>query len=466
MQTSIFDNKKLGIISLVAVALLAVAAAVAISLRIDMLVILIVGGVAGLLGSIAIYKRPALGATLILGLAPLEGVAVYGGQSAVKIITILCVGIFILKMVFSRKEVVFDRTSILILILAVWALITIIWSPDQSSSLSEWISFALQAVLYIVLINFIESREDLKLALWGHVIGGTILAIGVTEQMVRTEFLRSQDVLGLGINLASRLIGLNLLLTFLLYQFKHKTLAKLVLLVSFISSGIGAVATLSRGTWLGIAMALSIIAVFFLFSRKLTIPIGQILIWAIVVAVIFLVLSNFVLSEHALDKLVYRFRTGFTLSDSAGGRFEIWKVGWQIFSDAPFQGHGFNTFSLEFRPYYEDSGLTGSFHVAESKHAHNAYVQLATELGLIGLGLFIAIVMNLFNQAVQLLKNREINTIAFFLALFTFLFVATMVDSGITRKYLWYTFSILALMTQYGLRSKAMKIEANQADNQ
>jgi O-antigen ligase len=466
MQTSIFDNKKLGIISLVAVAFLAVAAAVAITLRIDMLVILIIGGVVGLVGFIAIYKRPALGAALILGLAPLEGVATYSGQSAVKLITVLCVGIFILKMIFSRKEVIFDRTSILIIILIVWALITVIWSPDQSSSLSEWISFALQAVLYIILINFIESREDLKIALWGHVIGGTILAIGVTNQMVRTEFLRSQDVLGLGINLASRLIGLNLLLTFLLYQFKHKSLAKLLLLVSFISSGIGVVATLSRGTWLGIAMALSILAVFFLFSRKLTIPFGQILIWAIVAVVIFMVLSNFILSEHALDKLVYRFRTGFSLSDSAGGRFEIWKVGWQIFSDAPIQGHGFNSFSQEFRPYYDDSGLTGSFHVAESKHAHNAYVQLATELGLIGLGVFIAMAMNLFYRAVQLLKYREIGTIAFFLAIFTFLFVATMVDSGITRKYLWYTFSILALMTQYGVRSNALNNETKQMDQQ
>ncbi|MGD2027624.1 MAG: hypothetical protein PVI99_07395, partial [Anaerolineales bacterium] len=109
MQTSIFDNKKLGIISLVAVAFLAVAAAVAITLRIDMLVILIIGGVVGLVGFIAIYKRPALGAALILGLAPLEGVATYSGQSAVKLITVLCVGIFILKMIFSRKEVVFDR---------------------------------------------------------------------------------------------------------------------------------------------------------------------------------------------------------------------------------------------------------------------------------------------------------------------------------------------------------------------
>jgi bacteriorhodopsin len=67
---------------------------------------------------------------------------------------------------------------------------------------------------------------------------------------------------------------------------------------------------------------------------------------------------------------------------------------------------------------------------------------------------------------VQLLKYREIGTIAFFLAIFTFLFVATMVDSGITRKYLWYTFSILALMTQYGVRSNALNNETKQMDQQ
>lgn len=465
MQTS-FESKKIGIISLVAVALLAVLAAVSITYRIDMLVLLMMGGVVGLVVFVAIYKRPALGAALILGLAPLEGVLVYSGQSAVKLVTILCVGIFVLKMIFSDKKVEFDRASILIIILIVWALITVIWSPDQTSALSEWISFALQAVLYIVLINFIESRDDLKLAIWGHVLGGMVLAIGVTNQMIATEFLRSQDVLGLGINLASRLIGLNLLLTFLLYQFKHGLSAKVVLLVSFVSSGVGAVVTLSRGTWLGIAMSLAILVLFFLTSRKLTIPFGQILVWLFVALIIFVVLSNYVLSEHALNKLVYRFRTGFSLSDSAGGRFEIWKVGWQIFSDAPIQGQGFDSFSEQFRPYYESSGLTGSFHVAESKQAHNAYVQLATEMGLIGLGLFIAILMNLLYRAVQLLKYREINTIAFFLAIFAYLLVATMVDSGITRKYLWYTFSILTLMTQYGLRVNSLKSEANELEVQ
>lgn len=455
-------------IALVVIVLAAIAG-IAIGWGYTELVWLILGAVGGVVGFFVIFKRPALGAALVLGLAPLEGAIAFQGHSAVKLATIFCAAILAIQVIIYRKRVVFDRTAVLGVVLVGWGLITILWSPVQTSSLSEWISFALQSFLYFMLINFIRSREDVNLALWGHVLGGLILSISVTDFMVTRDFLRSEDILGLGLNLASRLIGINLLFALLLYQLEsHRVarafvlfLARILLLISILGAGVGVVVALSRGTWLGVAVSLSILSLVFFLTSNPRISIGQLLLWCLAGFALYYVLNTYLLDQHGIWKLTERFQSGVDLSDSGGGRFEIWQVGWRMFQDAPIWGHGFGSFGYEFTQYLERSGLASSFPAGEVKHAHNTYVLLSAELGLIGIVLFVAILISSLSKILRLLSDKQANMSAFAwgLALFAFLMIATNVDIAVLRKYFWYNLGLITLLAQYWGHSSRVKIK-------
>lgn len=456
-------SNRFEIVSALVVAALAVAVGAAVGREQISLVLLIVGGGAGL---IAILKHPAFGAALILLLAPLEGAIMFQGHSAVKLATILCAAILVTQVTITRREIEFDRTTWLTVALVGWAFTTILWSPDQASSLSNWFSFALQSFLYFLLLNLILSKPDLKLALWGHVLGGLALSIIVTNTIVAREFLRKEDVAGMGLNLAARIIGLNLLLSILLYQLETRRLARVVLLISTILAGVGVVVALSRGTWYGVVVSLSVLGLISVLKGKFRFHFGQLLLWSLGGFVLFYVLNTFLLDEHGLWKLTYRFQSALTLSDAAGHRFDIWRVGWAMFSDAPLWGHGFDSFAHKFPYYLARSGLSDIFYSWETKQPHNAFVFITADLGLIGLFLFLAVLVSVFRKVWGLLHEDQANTsaLAWGMALFAFLIIASTVDSAVDRKYLWYTLSLITLMIRYWGNGQSKNIEMVRKD--
>jgi O-antigen ligase len=288
--------------------------------------------------------------------------------------------------------------------------------------------------------------------------------------MTSQNFIRT-DIAGLGINLAARMIGLNLLLSILLYQMATSRWAKSVLLMAAILSGVGAVVPLSRGNWYALAISITVLAMVSVikgrrqFRRWDKITLGtqneqlipsrlltarQVLVWLCIGCVVFFFLDTLIFTEHGIAKLSRRFQSAYTFSDSAAGRFDIWQAGWKLFLEAPLWGHGFDSFA-EANPYF-------------NKPAHNAYVRLSVENGLIGLSLFVLILGSVFGKLWKLFWQRGANSfaVAWGMALFTFLAIASMVDSAVDRKYLWYVFGLIALLVRYYGEDDAIKTDQRQ----
>ncbi|HKV42056.1 MAG TPA: O-antigen ligase family protein [Blastocatellia bacterium] len=81
---------------------------------------------------------------------------------------------------------------------------------------------------------------------------------------------------------------------------------------------------------------------------------------------------------------IYRIDGDYNLSD-AGGRISIWKIGIKMFARSPITGIGIGCFQ-------DGHAALSESHLA--KAAHNSFLQAATELGVPGLGLFIAILIS------------------------------------------------------------------------
>lgn len=81
--------------------------------------------------------------------------------------------------------------------------------------------------------------------------------------------------------------------------------------------------------------------------------------------------------------------------DSANGRLFIWKITSSIIADQPFFGVGFGNFKVHYNRY-QGSYFASGYGSDEEKllagnvnHAHNEYLQIATEFGIIGMILFL-----------------------------------------------------------------------------
>jgi O-antigen ligase len=91
-----------------------------------------------------------------------------------------------------------------------------------------------------------------------------------------------------------------------------------------------------------------------------------------------------------LDAVISRF---FTVSEGFKGRWEIWANTLQIIKDFPLLGSGLGTFTQVFPAYR-------SFHIEGLvTHAENDFLQLASEAGLIGMGLLIITFLFLLYKA-------------------------------------------------------------------
>jgi O-antigen ligase len=77
------------------------------------------------------------------------------------------------------------------------------------------------------------------------------------------------------------------------------------------------------------------------------------------------------------------------------GRVDIWTVGWRMVQDNAIQGVGSGNFSTSSIHYLLQPGalLRDDFIVDTPKVAHNTYLQVLAELGIVGFALFITILL-------------------------------------------------------------------------
>lgn len=97
-----------------------------------------------------------------------------------------------------------------------------------------------------------------------------------------------------------------------------------------------------------------------------------------------------------LDAVIGRF---FNVSEDFKSRWMIWANAFEILKDFPILGSGLGTFGMIF-PMYQ------SFHIRRFvTHTENDFLQLASEVGLVGIGLLLILFIFLFVKAVSRIRS-------------------------------------------------------------
>ena len=255
--------------------------------------------------------------------------------------------------------------------------------------LKQWLT---PMLLFFVVINCIDDLKDIKLLIT--LMGLAIIVVGC---------LSIKDYLRLGYDVDNRIDGLmgqaNELGAFLAqYVFVFLGLAligreaKIKKLFYFIVIGVGVIAmllTFSRGAY--IAFAVAFIAMVFFKSRLLAIPL----------VLIFYLLGMLFLPATVMERVSMTFEanddvSAVKLESSAQSRMVIWQGALKMIADNPLFGVGYAAFPSVITDY-----------IPERKDAHNMYLLIAGEMGLLSLAVFAWLFFRIIRNTVRTYKDTN-----------------------------------------------------------
>jgi len=307
--------------------------------------------------------------------------------------------------------------------------LSILWSNSPFVSLKELPLFLAGPLLYfIVNNNIIYDKQKINRILNVLLFVGTLFGIYGILQYNGIDFpfwiknLGRNKVFGLfgNVNYFAEYLIIPLPIAIALFFVSKNKTSKILLLIGILAMGGSLIATFTRGTYLGLGISIIFMFIFYLIIRGKNFIKEHKKIFIFILALIILITFLFALpnplnkSGTVISKIKGRISIARLSNElSFGRRIAIWKFTGMMINDHLLLGSGIGTFkynSLNYQAKFFNQGENRSLYpYGIADKAHNEYLQLWAELGIIGLGAFIWIIISFFICGVKLLKKTKDN---------------------------------------------------------
>ncbi|MEG6584022.1 O-antigen ligase family protein [Dendrosporobacter sp. 1207_IL3150] len=307
------------------------------------------------------------------------------------------------KMVVNR-DFTFRRSPFDILI-AVFVLISassVLVSPDRNFSFYNYYHLMGRYIfIYYLVINNVHSLGQIKRIIWTVLSSAAVVTLYGFYQYFHgvdissLEWVDGEQFPDLKVRVFSTLKNPNLLAGFLVMTMavacglgckavKIKT--RMLFFGLFVLLGICLGLTYSRGAWVSVAFVIGVYGI--LYNKKI--------LWLLLLAPIALVLGH--------DALTDRIMSIFNPTDTSSTlRMALWESTIAMISDKPLLGIGWGAYWLVY-PQYD-------FFIQDAKttifHAHNMYLNIAAEIGIPGLMVFLAIMYGHIKTALTIFDDTN-----------------------------------------------------------
>jgi O-antigen ligase len=272
-----------------------------------------------------------------------------------------------------------------------WVTLSAIWAEQPGDTLQAAQRYALNAALFLVVFTAIQTRQQVRALIGALVVGAVIAGLyGIVVQPNAASAAAGLTSAG-GLNRLAGTIG------------DPNQLAS-VLVVGFILS-VAFAASARRSSAIRLASVagatVTVAGILFTFSRGGLFALGAAMVATILVARGRRLAATMLALLVAVTAIGYfsvlapaGARDRILNADGGTGRTDIWKVGWRMVEAQPLTGVGGGNFPVASIHYLlvEPGALQqDTFVVDDPKVAHNIYLGFLAELGIVGLGLFLAI---------------------------------------------------------------------------
>lgn len=349
------------------------------------------------------------------------GEGIYDGLA--RVIAMPTLGLTLVMVVLEGSHRNFSAFNLFALLLAFWYLVGIWWTPEV-----EWGMEILKTYIMLILMSFmftylINSEYKFRWAYQAYVLG-TIAATGVIFSNylngITGPYYNRYTVENIETDNMAIILALGIPMAVWLYTQYQSNLAKLinVLFIPIIFYGI-----FLTGTRTGLVTGMIGIMYLAFTQRKASFNLKMIYFGgAISLAVAVVSLAP----KASVERI---FSLGKSLkSGDLNYREVIWQHSLSAWADHPVLGNG--TGSL--------GNVLNAYHV-EFKWAHNAYVQILTENGLVGLVFYLLMLASLLYYALKC----KIDTKIFLLTLWVTIAVSQLTLHSQNLKEIWFVWSVI-----------------------
>jgi O-antigen ligase len=320
-----------------------------------------------------------------------------------QIFGLIAILVAIVATLFEGRLRRFERAHGYLFLFIFWACLSGIWSLDPDSSLARVVTYLQLAFMVWLLCQYAQSREEQMGFMLAYVCGAAIVAFQLFLGYALGGTVFSFEVYpgrftSMGYNPNDLALTLAIGIPFAWYVFTNSTGIATIIAIAYMPAALaGILLSASRGGMFAAIVALLILpAGFFRMSHGRKVVVSVALALAIVLAVV-------VVPERSWERLM-------TIDDMATTRWSseslqnldmvnmrvaIWKEGLATFEEHPFLGVGVGGYINVVAP------IEG-----ERRVAHNVFLSILVELGLVGLILFISMI-GVLMLSVRYMKKDE-----------------------------------------------------------
>jgi O-antigen ligase len=331
-------------------------------------------GVAALALVTLCLARVQIALLLLVASAPLEDALQLGGNpqlTITKLAGALCFTSFALYALASGRRLFLDRTHAVVLLILALAMVSTLQATEFGAAKATTVRYASFVALYIVVSQFVGDHRLQRRIAWV-----LALACGVASMIALDHFLAGHSTqarlpYGDPNDLAYMLATTLPIAIWLLRE--RRTRPLVLLIVAAMSATI--LLSFSRGALVGLAAAL--------IWHVLTERRGQLLLLAGVVAVA--VASTFLLVRANPQQVETGFRAKQKVANAnVDTRLDAWRAAARLATEHPV---GIGPGNFRFHYLQETGRPPGTSNIGV---VHDAYLDVAAELGLLGMVLFLA----------------------------------------------------------------------------
>lgn len=277
-----------------------------------------------------------------------------------------------------------------------WVGLSQVWAENPAATITDFTRYALNAVLFLIVFSAIRKQRDVS-GLMAAVLAGAVVAAayGLLNPAPSdpAEVDRLSGTIGNANELAAVLVVGAALGLGLASSARHSPTLRLAAMSGSLFCVVSILLTLSRTGLVAMGFALlASIAIAGRWRARATIV-------TLLVAMIGVGYFTAVASPQARERV--------TEAGNGTGRTDLWTIGTRMVKDKPLAGVGAGNFSTVSIHYLLQPGtLTRSdFIVDTPKVAHNTYLEIFAETGVVGFALFLTILLLCISYGLAAVRN-------------------------------------------------------------
>jgi putative inorganic carbon (hco3(-)) transporter len=313
-----------------------------------------------------------------------------------KICVIVAVTAFVLLHLYKDKKLffknLFEKTRLnkaIYLFLLVAVLSTVFGVSPYKSQQVLFNRYAIYFAVFFIGAFIGRKKAYVNILLGVLLAGSVIFSIGcITDTIKAGHIVRMLTSFGSGVSGIYFLYTLPFFIGFIIFHpsVKFKVIsiiASVPVFMAFVFHG-------SRGVWLGLLAG--VVATAFVINRRKRYLMGIILLLILILYSIPFLRARIIVHENFMAS-----NTG-----SVDVRFQMWSAGLNIFKKYPILGAGPGRYGSLMYDAYPDEFIGGKIHL----HAHNTYVEVLADMGILGLISFLWIFVLFFMHGYKSIKDN------------------------------------------------------------